>query len=233
MEKQIDFDGSWGNEYDNTAPEIIPGYHLIYELTQHLMRCGLSRDAKILVAGAGTGRELIDFSRNNPHWSFTGVDPAEQMLSFARNKIQAASLENRITLVDGRVEDVGQKVFDAATAILVMQFLPDDGSKLHFLKSICDHLKPGGLIILVDLEGEVGSSAYNTLNAAWRNQQLFTRRTKSKIEKEFMIREKEVHFITQDRIESLLKAAGFHKLQKFFQAYLFGGYVAMKREDYE
>lgn len=43
------------------------------------------------------------------------------------------------------------------------------------------------------------------------------------------MREKEVHFIPQKRIELLFKEAGFIKISKFFKAYLFGGYVAIKK----
>jgi tRNA (cmo5U34)-methyltransferase len=229
MEKQIDFNGEWSNEYDNTAHKIIPAYHSIYELAQHLLRDRLNKEARILVAGAGTGKEIIDCSQNNPHWSFTGFDPAEPMLSIARKKVDTASLENKISLVLGLVDDVTEKNFDAATSILVMQFLPDDGTKLNFLKGISEKLKPGALIVLVDLEGEIGSDEYNTLNAAWKNQQLFIRDESEWVRKEFIIREKEVHFIPQERIESLLEEVGFYKIHKFFKAYLFGGYVAIKR----
>ena len=229
MEKQIDFNGEWSNEYDGTAHKIIPAYHSIYELTQHLLRDRLNKEARILVAGAGTGKEIIDYSQNNSHWSFTGFDPAEPMLSIAKKKVGAASLENKISLVLGLIDDVTEKDFDAATSILVMQFLPDDGTKLNFLKGIADKLKPGALIVLVDLEGEIGSDEYNTLNAAWKNQQLFIRGENDRVRKEFIIREKEVHFIPQKRIESLLEEAGFFKIHKFFKAYLFGGYVAIKR----
>jgi tRNA (cmo5U34)-methyltransferase len=229
MEKQIDFNGEWSNEYDNTAHKIIPAYHSIYELAQHILRDRLNKEARILVAGAGTGKEIIDCSQNNPHWSFTGFDPAEPMLSIARKKVDTASLENKISLVLGLVDDVTEKNFDAATSILVMQFLPDDGTKLNFLKGISEKLKPGALIVLVDLEGEIGSDEYNTLNAAWKNQQLFIRDESEWVRKEFIIREKEVHFIPQERIDSLLEEVGFYKIHKFFKAYLFGGYVAIKR----
>ncbi|MGD9211825.1 MAG: methyltransferase domain-containing protein [Desulfobacteraceae bacterium] len=229
MEKQIDFNGQWSNEYDDTAHKIIPAYHSIYELTQHLLRAKLNKEARILVAGAGTGKEIIDYSQNNPYWYFIGFDPAEQMLSIAREKVTAASLENNILLIPGLIGDVIEKDFDAATSILVMQFLPDDGTKLNFLKSIADKLKPGAVFVLVDLEGEIGSDEYNTFNAAWKNQQLFTRGENDRVIKEFIIREKEVHFIPQKRIESLLEEAGFLKIHKFFKAYLFGGYVAIKR----
>ena len=229
IEKQIDFNGDFPNEYDDIAHKIIPAYHSIYELTQHLLRDKLDKEAKILVAGAGTGKEMIDSSQNNPHWFFTGFDPSESMLSISRKKVAAASLENRISLVLGLINDVAEKNFDAATSILVMHFLPDDGTKLNFLKGIADKLKPGALIVLVDLEGEIGSDEFNTLNAAWKNQQIFKRGENDRVRKEFVMREKEVHFIPQKRIESLLEEVGFIKIHKFFKAYLFGGYVAVKR----
>jgi len=31
MNKEIDFNGEWSNEYDDTAHKIIPAYHAIYE----------------------------------------------------------------------------------------------------------------------------------------------------------------------------------------------------------
>ena len=229
MEKQIDFNGEWSNEYDDLVHIIIPAYHSIYELTQHLLMERLNKEARILVAGAGTGKEIIDCARNNPHWSFTGFDPAEQMLSIARKKVGAASLENKISFVPGLIDDVKEKNFDAATSILVMQFLPDDGTKLNFLKGIAEKLKPGAPAVLVDLEGSIGSDEYKTLNAAWKNQQLFIRDDGDRVRKEFIVREEEVHFIPQKRIVSLLEEAGFIKIHKFFKAYLFGGYVGIKK----
>ena len=229
MEKQIDFNGDWSNEYDETAHKIIPGYHTIYELTQHLLKDSLNKDARILVAGVGTGKEIIEYSEINPRWRITGFDPAEPMLSIAEKKVATASLLNKISLVHGLIDDVTEKNFDAATSILVMHFLPDDGTKLHFLKGIFDKLKSGALFVLVDLEGEIGSNAYNTMNSAWKNQQKFIRGEDEKVNKEFEIREKEVHFIPQKRIESLLEEVGFMNIQIFFKAYLFGGYIAIKR----
>ena len=228
MEKEIDFNGEGSNEYDDTAPKIIPSYHLIYELTQHLLRDRLHKEANILVAGVGTGKEVIDYSQNNPHWCFTGFDPAEAMLSIATKKVAAASLEDKISLVQGFIDNVVEADFDAATSILVMHFLPDDGTKYNFLKGIFDKLKPGAIFVLVDLEGEVGSEEYSLLSAAWKNQQLFTRGDNEKVSEEFIIREREVQFIPQKRIESLLEKVGFTTIHKFFKAYLFGGYVAIK-----
>jgi tRNA (cmo5U34)-methyltransferase len=228
-EKEIDFNGKLSSVYDEIIPKIIPAFHSIYELTQHLLRERLDKEPKVLVAGAGTGKEIIDCSQNNPNWSFTGFDPSELMLSIAKKKVAAASLENKISLVHGLINAVTEKDFDAATSILVLHFLPDDGTKLNFLKEIANKLKPGAPIVLVDIEGEIGSDEYNTLNAAWKNQQIFKRDDNDKVNEEFELREKEVHFIPQKRIESLLEEVGFIKIHKFFKAYVFGGYVAVKK----
>lgn len=65
--------------------------------------------------------------------------------------------------------------------ILVMHFLSDDGTKLNFLQGIAGKLKSGALLVLVDLEGEIGSDEYNTLNAAWKNQQIFIRGERDRV----------------------------------------------------
>lgn len=229
MENKIDFDGEWSNEYDQTAPKIIPAYHSIYELTLHLLRDNLPREASVLVAGAGTGKEIIDCAFKNPDWHFTGFDPSEAMLTIANAKIAAASLQDKITLIQGFIDDVVDNNFNAATSILVMHFLPDDGSKYKFLKGVADKLKSGAIFILVDLEGEIGSDEYIVFNAAWKNHQLCTRDKNDRVNDEFLMREREVQFIPQKRIVSLLEDVGFIKINKFFKAYLFGGYVAIKR----
>jgi tRNA (cmo5U34)-methyltransferase len=228
MEKQIDFNGDWSDEYDDAAHQMIPAYHAIYQLTHHLLRDNLGTEARILVAGAGTGKEIIDWSQHNSRWSFTGFDPAGPMLSIARKKIDAASLTDRISLVQGRIDDVTETHFDAATSILTMHFLPDDGSKSDFFNGIAGRLKTGAPLILVDLKGEVGSDEYHILSAAWMDHQLFKRGDEEQIRKEFEMRQSEVYFIPQHRIESWLAHAGFSNIHKFFKAYLFGGYVASK-----
>ncbi len=216
-------------KYDESVYRIIPAYESIYELSHHLLCDNLEKEAKILVAGVGTGKEIINFSRNNSNWSFTGFDPEEPMLKIARKKILKASLQNKISLVNGLIDDVTEKEFDAATSILVMHFLPNDRAKLNFLKGIADKLKSGSLLILVGVEGEIGSNEFNTFNSAWRNQQIFKRADSYLVNEEFALRENDFHFTPQKQIESLLSEAGFINIDKFFKAYLFGGYVAVKK----
>jgi hypothetical protein len=41
-------------------------------------------------------------------------------------------------------------------------------------------------------------------------------------------RVKAIHFVAPQRIEKLLAEAGFHRIQRFFQNFVLGGWVAFK-----
>lgn len=229
MKKAIDFDGDFSGDYDDIAKEIITGYHTMYDLARHLLEDALSPRARVLVAGAGTGKETVSCSRRNPGWSLVGFDPAGPMLEVAKKKVLASNLEGRISFVHGTVDDVEESDFDAATSILVMHFLPDDGSKLEFLEGISSRMKPGGKLVLVDLTGDRASDEYETLNAAWKRQQLSTRNDDVRVEKEFAARATDVMPVSSRRLRSLLTEAGFVDVYEFFRAYLFVGFVATRR----
>lgn len=229
MKKEIDFNDDFALEYDEIIHKIIPGYEVIYELIYHLFTDSLNEKAKILIAGAGSGKEILKLSKGNPGWKFVGFDPAKKMLSIAKKKLEAFKIKNDVKLVQGLVDKIGYTDFDAATSILVMHFLPDDGTKSLYLKGISERLKPGAKLVLVDLEGNINSGEYKTLNNAWKQQQLASRNDDEQVLQEFMVRAKEVNFIPQSRIESLFSDAGFFNIHKFFKAYLFAGYVATKK----
>ena len=41
----------------------------------------------MLVVGAGSGNEIIQLAEGRPHWSFTGIDPSESMLTIAKERL--------------------------------------------------------------------------------------------------------------------------------------------------
>jgi SAM-dependent methyltransferase len=47
--------------------------------------------------------------------------------------------------------DAARKTFDAATAFLIMNFVPDDGRRLETLREIHARLKPGARFLMIDL----------------------------------------------------------------------------------
>ena len=135
--------------YEQTVRGVNIGYDLTFQLTGSFLRALGKPNLDILVVGAGGGAEIERFLPQQPGWKMTGVDPSQQMLELAQAKVDRLKLADRVTLVQGTVEQLETEArFDAATCLYVLHFLPDD-AKLSLLRSIKNHLRPGGSLYLI------------------------------------------------------------------------------------
>ena len=138
--------------YDRVVARLIPGYASLARLGVALLATSPQASvpgASVLVVGCGTGAELLEARRQRPDWRLTGLDPSAAMLSLARRRLgESSAIDWRL----GTMETLDcDSVFDGALAVLVLQSLPDDGSKLAFLTGLARSLRPGGQVVLVDL----------------------------------------------------------------------------------
>ncbi len=226
------FDSERAEKYDRRVRHLIPGYAAVQSLSQSLLESFLPYDAQILVAGVGTGNEAVSFASDNPRWRVTGFDPAPAMIEIAKSKVEKRNLADRVSLVEGFVGSVAEEpLFDAATSILVMHFLPDDGSKDEFVRGIAKRLKPGARFVLVDLEGDAASGNFKMLMSAWKKRLLSVSPDGEQVEETFGNIMKNVKFAPESRIREIVENAGFEAVGKFCQSYLAGGYVAVKSEN--
>lgn len=199
----------------------------MHDLALNLLRNCVPPNAQILVVGAGTGQEVLAYAKANPTWQITGVDPTEKMLAVAAGRVQEQGLGNRIQLSLGQVKDLPPApCFAAATSILVMQFIPDDGRKQEYLTEIASRLNSGKKVILIDLVGDKRSKEFDMFLSAWQSRQLRMGEGKEEVTKDFVHIGRDVQFITESRVHELLKAVGFRGIHKFFQSYLFSGWIA-------
>lgn len=127
----------------------LPGHAGMLRMAGLLIAERAPRDARILVVGAGGGLDTLALAKMQPGWSFTGVDPAGAMLDLARD-VLGDELCARVEFVEGVAADAPAGPFDAATCVLVLGLIPDDGSKLATLTDIRRRLKPRAPFILVD-----------------------------------------------------------------------------------
>ena len=129
----------------------------------------------------------------------------------------------------GGVDDVpATERFDAATLILVQHFLPDDGAKLAMVRAIADRLDPGGLLFLAAMYGDLASSQSQRLFQAWKRRQIARGLSIEDADAMFEGLPQVIHFVTEARIEELLREAGFVDIDKVFQAFVVGGWLARK-----
>lgn len=223
------FDSKRASVYDSKIRRIVPGYEAMHDLSLNLLNRHFPSQANILVAGAGTGQEAIACAQANPSWRITGVDPTEKMLSVARIHVEDLNLYNRVQLHLGWVKDLQSNLyFDAATSILVMQFIPDDGGKREYLQEISSRMKPGGKFIIIDLVGDKTSKEFEVFLSTWKARQLRMGEDAEEVQKDFEHISRDIQFITENRMNNLLQEVGFKNICKFFQAYLFCGWVADK-----
>jgi len=218
-------------EYDKSIRLFCGAYEEMFKLTHCYLRAKLPKQARILIVGAGTGMEISEFAPLNPGWSFCGVDPSADMLSLARKNFCEKNLSCEIELRKGYVHDLkDEEVFDAATCILVMHFLKDDGTKLALLESICKHLKRGAPFVLIDGFGEPGSVDFEEIKVAWKNYPIISGVPSEMVENVFNeVIMKMIQFVPESRIMELLETAGFTRVSKYFSGFLYGGWMGYKK----
>ena len=148
---QYNFDDpEWAANYLRQGPPaFMPGHGGMLQMAAVLLNERVPEDGLVLVVGAGGGLEIRYLSGFAAGWRFVGVDPSASMLNLARATAGPVA-GDRMSLIEGKVEDVPNGPFDAATCMLVMGLIPDDGSKLMTLKGVHQRLKPGAPFILVD-----------------------------------------------------------------------------------
>lgn len=231
-DRTVDFDKNApiaGSEYDEMARLVLPGYEAMHQITLACLRAKLSDEANLLVVGAGTGMELVQFAQSNSKWQVLGVDPSENMLAVAKNKIQQHDLSEQIELFGGYTNDLPQNsIYDAATSILVMHFIPDDGGKLAFLKSIVQRIKASGTFILVDVFGEKGSDDFEEMIGLVKEFWKGTGVSEAKKAEILETMENGVYPISENRVLELLKEVGFGKVIRFYTGLWVGGWMCVK-----
>jgi tRNA (cmo5U34)-methyltransferase len=129
----------------------MPGVDALYHCIRAICDAKLEQDARILIVGAGGGREIEALAASPRQYRLTGIDPSDAMLDVAREYVASAEANERVELIEGLTADLPDTVrFGAATSILVMHFLPDDGSKESYLTEIRKRLKPGATYLHAD-----------------------------------------------------------------------------------
>lgn len=225
------FHADRAKRYDDTIRRVIPGYDALHSMTGVILKTEVPEDSRVLVVGAGTGAELLVLGDMAPGWRFTACDPAAGMLKVAEQRIDGHPVAARTSLhpciaADLPAEESG---FDAATCLLVMHFLPDDGTKLALLQSIAARLKPGAPLVLADMHEDPASARWQRIVQAWAAWQLSNGIDPVEVEKGLAHVKRDVHFVPRARLEALLDEAGFEPSIDFWHAFLFGAFLTRRK----
>ena len=221
--------------YDRIQSQVIPGYGSLARLGVALLAsspAAAAAHAEILVAGCGTGSELLEAVSQRPDWQLTALDPSEAMLAEARHKLgENPRIHWRQSTVEDLLDETGNGGrFAGALAVLVLQSLPDDGRKLAFLTALAKALQPGAQVVLVDLMQTSLPSLEEQIASAW---QMFQRASGlvagNAVATGLSGLSEGLHPIGLARLTSLVNAAGFGDPARVFQALGFEGFLLQRR----
>jgi tRNA (cmo5U34)-methyltransferase len=219
--------GAVAEGYAERGPRwFIPGYDASHAMAAVLLTDRIGPSGRILVVGAGGGVELSVFAQESTGWHFTAVDPSPDMLAGAKRAVAAAGATDRVSFAEGYVDDVAETGFDAATALLALHFVPDDGRRLRTMQEIHARLKPGGAFLLINGCADTRSPTHDEdvrLYAA------FARRSGAPsdlVEMAVEMLKTSVFMLPPEREEALLCEAGFREARRFYAAFWFKGWIA-------
>lgn len=221
MRKVEVFESERARGYDQFVDTWIPNYHYFLDLLPKLL--GNVQTKELLVVGCGTGNEIERFATRGDQWHITGIDPSPEMIQQAIEKLQAYP---NVSLVQTLVNNLDvDKKYHAATLLLVLHFLEDDGNKLDLLKEIAKRLASGAPLILLDI---TGNKSQIQENLQLLKLLLPEGIPDEQIEYRLQRIEKELFHVSEERLIALCLEAGFSKPLHFFQSTIYMGWITNK-----
>jgi tRNA (cmo5U34)-methyltransferase len=222
------FDGAMAARYDEGIRVSCPAYDALHRMIVPWLSL-LPADASFLSAGAGTGAEIITLARQHPGWHFTGVDASADMLAVCERRVAEAGIGSSVELHHGPVERYRARApFDGAASIFVVNYLHGRARKLAYLRGIAANLKPGAPLVLADLHGSRASPGFIRLLQAWLLMYVASGVTGENLADLTARILRDIDFVPESEVLELLAEAGFAGTVRFFQAYLFGGWVTVR-----
>ena len=208
------FDQKHAAEYDQRFVKATAIRDALQLLTAAVLG-DLPADARVLSVGAGTGLEIAYLAQRFPGWRFMAVEPSGPMLAVCRSKMEECGISARCEFHGGYLDSLPtSEPFDAATSLLVSQFVLDPVARTEFFRAIAGRLRPGGVLVAADLAGDTATATYQSLFEVW------LRVLDVPAEKAEGLRTaygRDVAVLPADRVGEIIRAGGFEPPVRFLQ----------------
>ena len=131
---------------------LFPLRRMVFSPERLVRHLHLTRTSRVLEVGPGPGFFSIDVARAIPGGRLELVDIQLEMLQKARERLSRADIRNTgYTRADAVALPFRPGAFDVAFLVAVLGEVPDPKASLA---SIAQVLRPGGLLLVVELPGD-------------------------------------------------------------------------------
>lgn len=223
------FDQQRAEAYDTQFARMAPMREALYLLMGAVLQ-DLPVQTHLLCVGAGTGAEILHLAGKFPQWKFTAVDPSGPMLQVCRRRIEEAGLASRCSFHEGFLDTLPEgDPFDAATSLLVSQFILSREARSGFFSEVARRLRPGGLLINSDLTADVESEAYRSLLEVWLKLMQTTGISPENVNRMKEAYARDVSILPAEEVSGLMAEGGFETPVLFLQTGLIHAWYARMR----
>lgn len=189
----------------------------------------LPYNARMLCVGAGTGAEIHFLTDRFPGWTFVAVEPSAGMVGAARSRAEAHGYDKRCEFHTGYLESLPESApFDAATSLLVSQFILDRRQRTEFFQAIADRLKPESFLVTSDLSSDTSSPLYPGLLEVWMQTLSGADLSAERMQQMRAAYDKDVAILPPASVEAIIASGGFHPPVQCYQAGLIRAWYARR-----
>ena len=228
QEPPIAFGHEHAAAYDARFAKLAAMRDALHLLTSAVL-ADLPAESRILCVGAGTGAELIYFAQKFPQWRFAVVEPSGPMLEVCRRKAEERGITPRCVFHEGYLDSLPPSAaFDAATSLLVSQFILAPEARAGFFRAIAERLQPGGYLVSADLASDTTSATYQSLLEVWIRLMRETGSPPEQLEKMRVTYGRDVAVLPLEQVSSIIASGGFGTPVLFLQTGLIHAWYAQR-----
>ena len=222
------FDESWAAAYEKQIRQFCPAYDALHRMLPGWFS-GMPEKARFLSAGSGSGAELLALGAAYPGAELHGVDLSADVLSVCQDRLQTAGLAERVHLHLGKMQTYRPaELFDGASSVFVAHFIHEPEERLAYFRAVAGCLKNGATFVFADLFGDKAGPGFRLVFENWLRFYAAQGIAADQLVQDRAHIESGICFEPEANIENLLVEAGFEPPVRFFQSYLFGGWVTRK-----
>lgn len=210
-------------QYAENVARQVPGLHALHRMTHVLLAEHVPADGRVLVLGAGGGMELKALAEASPAWRFTGVDPSPEMLALASRTL--GDLGSRVDLVRGFIKSAPDIGFDGATCLLTLHFLSVE-ERSRTLRELRRRLKPGAPLVVAHHSVPARAEEKLAWFRRWATFATLNGLPDDGVRSRAEFAASNLPTLSPEREVELLEEAGFERVELFYAALTFKGWVA-------